>query len=93
VLVRRSQDGRQYGRMLTTQLVLGSLSGVDWARGRNIATVGLGLGLDRARNLLGATEGIPDDGHGWRLGRFVESSNIVRAEEMRARCGENVTVR
>jgi hypothetical protein len=79
--------------MLTTQLVLSSLSGVDWARGRDIATIGLGLGLDRARDLLGATEGIPDDGHGGRLGRFVELKQYSAGGEMRARCGENVTVR
>jgi hypothetical protein len=87
--VRRSQEGQECGRILTTQFVLGSLSGVDCARGRDNATVG--LGLDGARNLLGATEGIPDDGHIGRLGLFVEQ--YIAGGRVRARCGEDVTVR
>jgi hypothetical protein len=48
---------------LTTQLVLGRAPlHVDRTRRSNIATLLLGRG--GARSVFGATEGIPDDGHG-----------------------------
>lgn len=80
------------GRMLTTQLVFSRLLDVNRARGRDIATR-LGLRLDGARSVLGATEGIPDDGHdcgdATAACLFVEQYRV--GWEMRRPCG--VTVR
>lgn len=70
--------------MLTTQFVFSGLLDLDWARSRDIATVG--LGLDNTRSVFGATEGIPDDWHDGRLVLFVEQYRACG--ELRQSCGE-----